>query len=54
MIRRNIYFYEESIEFLESIPGTVSENIRMAVTKYIAGVKSSNSSASASQRREDK
>lgn len=35
MVRKEFYIEEDQIEFLSTLPGTVSEHIRIAIDEYI-------------------
>lgn len=48
MIRKHFYLDQEQIDFLKSLPGTVSEHIRQAINDYKE--KRINVSASESKR----
>lgn len=49
MIRINFFLTEKQLDFLKDLPGTVSENIRIAVNEYIQKLKGENVSASQSK-----
>jgi|GEM_PF-4557058 hypothetical protein len=47
MIRKNVHFTQEDIDFINNLSGTFSEHIRTATRAYIDKKKELNSSASA-------
>lgn len=49
MIRVNFFLSQKQLDFLKDLPGTVSENIRIAVNEYISKLRSRNVSASKSE-----
>lgn len=57
MKRINIFLYDNQIEFINTLPQTISETIRTALDDYIEKHKNLNVSASESsksKRKEDK
>ncbi len=50
MRRVNHFLDVKQVEFLEDLPGTISEHIRRAVEQYIDKVKGDKSSASLSKK----
>tara|TARA_Y100000310_G_C20297607_1_gene630174 strand:- start:346 stop:507 length:162 start_codon:yes stop_codon:yes gene_type:complete len=48
MRRFNVFLEIKQINFLEKLPGKVSEHVRIAVGKYIQEMKGLNASASQS------
>lgn len=53
MIRKNLYFYEEQVRFLEKLKGKFSDHVRRAVDRYIDRLKSNRTSASRSKKEGD-
>ena len=50
MIRMNLLMDQDTVSFLKSLPGTVSEHIRRAIDEYIEKIKSQKISASQSKK----
>ncbi len=52
MRRFNFFLDEERIDFLEKLPGTISEHIRRAIDEFIEREKTKGISASKSKGRD--
>lgn len=50
MVRINVYIDKVHREYLKSLPGGLSENVRIAIREYVIKLESSRVSPSASKR----
>ena len=53
MIRKHIYIRKDQLDFLDSIPGTLAEQVRNAIDDYIEGQKPFLTASSKSKRKEE-
>lgn len=54
MVRKHIFLDKIQIDFLDSLSGTLSENIRQAIREYMFRLTVEDVSASKSKRKEAK
>jgi hypothetical protein len=50
MLRKQVYLHAEQLNFLESLPGSLAEHVRIAVDDYIEKKKNLNVSSSQSKK----
>jgi len=53
VIRKAVFLDQDQIDFLESLPGTLSENVRRTINEFKERFISFDTSASESKRKED-
>ena len=53
VIRKAVFLDQDQIDFLESLPGTLSENVRRTINEFKERFISFDTSASESKRKEE-